>query len=220
MNCAKTLRFPLLALVAGIIMAIPASASDLAWTVTNPDSWGSSSNMGNFADVFTVNSNETLNAIGIPVPPVDGYGGGYSTYVNVGLFDSSNNELVDNIVLNPFNITQSGGYFWVTTAPIALSAGQTYTVVVYNNGSNPAYGYSTTAPFTTSGWATFDSSEFLAGSPGGVVNPTSDNTKDNNFFDIGMEGSSSTVPEPESLLLLGSGLIGMAGFLRFKRRKQ
>ena len=215
MNCVKTLRVPLLALLAVVLTAIPASASNLAWNVTTPDSWAGS-NQGNFADVFTVGgSNIGVSAIGVPVVPNDVNGGIYTSTMQVSIYDSIGN-LLTTANLNP--VTASGGYYWATVVPVTLLAGQSYTVAVNNNGSIPAYGFSATGP--TSGWATFTSSEFVSGGPFIPVDPGAGNTVPNNFFDVNMQGSLVGTPEPESLFLLGSGLIGLAGFARLRLRKQ
>ncbi len=222
MNCAKTFRVrtfavPLLALVAVAITAIPASASTMAWTVSATDSWSGYDN-GNDADVFKVNSTTTVTTIGIPIVPGNVNGGIYTTFQIVGLYNSSGNPLAIS-VLAPVPTAISNGYYWANISPVTLLAGQSYTVVVNDNGSIPAFAYSSTDP--TPGWATFDSSEFLSGgAPFTTTDPGAGNATPGIFYDINLNGAAPAVPEPESLLLLGSGLIGMAGFLRFKLRKQ
>lgn len=202
--------FPLLALVvSALVAAVPASASTLAWTAPassiNLDNYEGTLNLG---DVFVANANETVTALGI-------YAGlHYTTWEDVGLYDAAGNFLAD-VNINPEVDMVADGYYWCAADPVELHEGDTYTVVIFSNGSDPATGYNNTAPIP--GWATFLYDDY--------------NTDTSLSFPTatpGMEGSVyyganilavEDGPEPESLLLLASGMIGLAGLLKFRRRE-
>lgn len=212
MNSAKKLAFPFLALATfAFVSAIPASASSIAWSAPGDVTPVTDFNL--VGDVFTANSNQTVSSVGIYILP-------YTSTEDVGLFNSSGTELAV-VNVNPISATQSDGYYWQSIGGVNLTAGQQYTLVVFTNDSNPGYGTSNTNP--TSGWATFNygvTGTAVAGVtfPDSMTLPTLTQTT-TGFYGANLLASPTPTPEPESLLLLGSGLVGLAGFVRFKLHK-
>jgi hypothetical protein len=128
------------------------------------------------------------------------------------------------------------GQFSTLTCGGAAAAGQTCTPALptsapgpfnFTNFNDPNFGLSSTATFTFSGlsadgqarWSTIFTSQFLGqpfqavlaqlGSTGSVTNAYSQATL----------VVSNNVPEPGSLIIMGTGLIGLAGLLRRRKAK-
>lgn len=218
MTRAKNLAFPLAALVFSILIsAIPASADTIAWDSPSGISVGDSGSGGytEAADFFTVNSAMTVTELGV-------YSADYTGNEWLGVYNSQG-ALLGLAEMNTMNATSDGGYLFIdasaeSNGSLELVAGQTYSLVLFANGSSPQYFSSSSAP--TSEWANFvGSSSTTSMDLPYNAGPPSDSPTGSTFFALNMEGTPTPTPEPESLLLLGSGLIGMAGFLRFKLRK-
>jgi hypothetical protein len=159
--------------------------------------------------LFTSNVNGSVTALGI-------YAGNNATYVNaetVGLYDSTGTLLASTTVTDTGYLYDN--YYWsYLITPVSVVAGDVYTVVDFTNGNGFAYGLS-----YVSHWATLPSPyDDYAVQSGHLKFPTSTGPANVTYYggNVLLDENPPPVPEPGSLILFGSGLLGMAGVLRRK----
>ncbi|MGP8225621.1 MAG: DUF4082 domain-containing protein [Terracidiphilus sp.] len=171
--------------------------------IRNNNSYGF--NTENIGNVFTANVSGTVCELGL----YDG--NSYNSSDLVGLYDSSG-DLLTSTYVSASDPTYDG-YYWNLTDPAAVIAGDTYTVVVFTGtdvwGNGPA---------PIKNWGTFTGTV-------GDFNSSLDlpSGEDDDLPGPAYYGGNAMIggetPEPGSLLLFGSGLLGMAGMLRRKLRR-
>ena len=170
--------------------------------------------------VFTTNSAVTVDALGY----YDDQGDGFITPHTVGIFDSVGNLLTSASLSagtgNPLN----GSFRYASISPYTLAAGQTFVIAATTEGPSDPWAYGNA--YISDGLVTL---------PGFTVNPAisigsnaaryvyqndnvlQDPTSHYSNFTVYAGPNFQTVPLPPSLLLLGSGLLGLMGLRRFKK---
>lgn len=151
----------------------------------------------NLGDVFIANTSGTVCALGI-------YAG--NTNANpetVGLYTIGGTLLTSTTVTTADTLYD--GYYWNFTNPAQVTAGLVYNVVAFTNGNGWGYG-----PTPTDHWGTFEYNDYLYS--GSLQFPSTPNGSGPTYYGA----NAMMTPEPGTLLLLGSGILGLAGTLRRK----
>jgi len=207
---SKKLCFVLvLAMAAGLTAS--AFASSEAWDFATAGQ-SFTNNTWVFGEVFVPNSPITVDFLGYYAP--NGLFNFTSSHP-VGLYDGNGNLLASTVIDNSSIWTDPSTYHFAfnLTTPVALTRGQTYVIEGVSNSDPYTWndaGFVTYAPITILGnnWQVGSSPVFNGT---GVINDVTDGYWGPNFG-----WDPTPTPEPGSLLLVGTGIVGLAGVIRRK----
>jgi hypothetical protein len=162
--------------------------------------------------IFTVNAPITVTSLGV----FDNGSDGLSVSHSVGIFNETTEALLDSTTV-PAGTggTLIDGFRYESVSPISLTQGDTYVIVMTMPNQNSDFQTIDATSETTASQITYVNSAF--GSSSTLAFPP---TSDNGAFAPGMFGpnftfaSNAVTPEPSSIVLLGTGVLSMAGFAR------
>lgn len=207
-------RFALVATAIGCLstFGLPAHASTLGATMTNTTG---SSGLGNppftLGWAFTVNSNINVVDLGV----FDDSQNGLVDSYQVGIWNSSGTLLVSTTVPSGTAGTLDDQFRMEGVSSTELLAGQTYFIgALYLDGNDSILFPGSVTGFATAPQITFDNNAFVSGST--LADPVRNGGTDPAYFGPNFEFNDAVnvTPEPSSLILLGTGVLGFAGMLK------
>jgi len=200
----------ILTLALAVVLTTSAFASTEAWDFTTAAN-SFTDNTWVFGEVFVPTTRITVDYLGYYA--ANGLGNFIDTHP-VGLYDASGTLLASTVIDNSsFATTSSGHFAFNLSTPVNLIPGQTYVVEGISNSDPYTWndtGFVNYAPINILGnnWQVGSSLVFNGT---GLVNDVTDGYWGPNFG-----WDPTPTPEPGSLFLLGSGVVGLAGMMRRK----
>lgn len=197
-----------LTVMAAFAVAAVPSFANVAFTANDPAAYTSDGPV-TVGSVFTPNVNITVTSLGF-------YNGGGSFPVTgalVGIYNSTG-TLLESVGFSSPSYESGGFAFDSFFTPLALSAGQTYTVA--SNDVPTGYSYNYTAPPGVDPNITFDTSTYTYG--GGLNFPTSHFLEVYYGPNFEFNTATTTTPEPGFYGVLALGLAGLITAVRRRNR--
>ena len=197
-------------LAVSLMQSATSRASTEAWDFSTAANAYTNGNW-TFGEVFVPTQNIAVDFLGYYA--AQGLGNFNSDHP-VGMFDANGNLLASTTIDNSSSFTTSSGHFaFNPIASITLLAGHTYVLEGVSNSDNYTWNdpdFTVYAPINILGnnWILGNGLNFNGTF---LINDVTDGEWGANF---GFTGVTSSTPEPGSLMLLSTGLLGVGGLLR------
>ena len=155
---------------------------------------------------FSVSSPVTVTALGYNY-----FGVPLNLSHDVGIYTSGGTLVTSATVTNASTVFD--GYLYTSVTPTVLGAGD-YIIAGTTLGLNDGWIYQASSVVGAPGLA-YVTSWFTPGNGGMLSFPTS-NASDRQYMEVNFLTPSTSIPEPGTLLFLGTGLLGAVGVMRRK----
>ena len=199
-------------LLAGLLASASFLSAGTLGVATSNDSVFVNTGTWTLGYSFLVNSAITVTGLGV----FDDNSDGLNVSHDVGLWDANGNLLASTTVGAGTVAPLNGFYRMASISGVSLTAGNIYYVGSVNGIDNDGW-LQDPSSLVAAPEITYLSRQYEF-SGGGLVFPDLVGSGSTGYFGGNFEFGTSTVPEPGSLLMLGSGVLAVAGAFRRKFR--